>query len=75
MSRVTLVQELRAAADSGDLCDEISDLLRRAADRIELREREQREAEREFQRAARDIAAETRWQVQNERDGEPYGTY
>lgn len=73
--RKTLQQELREAAASVDSCRAVSELMVRAADRIDALHREMRDAEREFQREARDIAAETRWQVQAERDGDPYGTY
>lgn len=37
--------------------------------------KEANEAEREFAREARDIAAEARWSAQADADGLPYGTY
>lgn len=46
-----------------------------AADEIERLRKEMRDQEREFQREARDIAAEARFSAQAEADGRPYGTY
>lgn len=46
-----------------------------AADTIERLRKELRDQEREFQREARDIAAEARFQERAEANGEPYGTY
>ena len=46
-----------------------------AADEIERLRKEMRDQEREFQREARDIAAEARFSAQAEADGVPYGTY
>jgi histidinol dehydrogenase len=73
MSRVSLMTELRTAAEAAD--QGTADLLRRAADRIDALHKEMSEAERDFQREARDIAAESRWDALNERNGDPYGTY
>lgn len=54
-------------------CDaELDVLLRLAADHIEQLQHDMREQEREFQREARDIAAEARWKATQ---GEDYGRY
>lgn len=46
--------------------------LKAANQTIAAQRKERAEAEREFQREARDIAAEARWQ---ERQGDEYGSY
>ncbi len=64
MNRKPIVQRLRESGCA--LCAE-------AADVIEQMRRDAREEQREFQREARDIAAEARWDALREADER--GTY
>lgn len=77
-ARKTLAERLRTGAE--DLCPLLAQagaraLLTEAADAIDhlhgvitRQRREANEAEREFQREARDIAAEARWQEREEQE-------
>ena len=47
----------------------------RAADEIERLRKELRDQEREFQREAREIAAEAAYEERCRASGEPYGSY
>lgn len=73
--RYDIVDELNRSAESGDSDSGTSALMARAATLIQSLRKELRDNEREYQREAREIAAEARWQAQNEYNQEPYGTY
>jgi hypothetical protein len=60
--RTSLQDQLLLAADDTKDATAAS-LMVKAADRISALEKELREQEREFQREARDIAAEARWEA------------
>jgi hypothetical protein len=72
---MTLIERLRELSCSDKLTQGELETVVQALARIEFLQKELRDQEREFQREARDIAAEAAWAVRAERDGDPYGTY
>jgi hypothetical protein len=71
---MTLIEQLRVLSTSDKLDRFEEETVRHAISRIEALQRELHEQEREFQREAREIAAEARWQERQDRDGD-YGSY
>ena len=72
---MSLIEQLRALSCNDKLTQSERDTVMAAIRQIESLHKEMRDQEREFQREARDIAAEARWQERNDADGHPYGTY
>lgn len=71
---MTLIERLRVMTHAEGLPQDDRDTLNEAIRRIESLQKELRDQEREFQREARDIAAEARWEERQSRDGD-YGSY
>lgn len=72
---MTLIERLTVLSNADNLTQDQLDTVMAAIRSIEQLRRDMREQDREFQREARDIAAEARWQAHAERDDVPYGTY
>lgn len=72
---MTLIERLRELSCSVSLTQGELETVAQAVARIERLQKELRDQGREFQREAREIAAEARWQERNDADGHPYGTY
>jgi chromosome segregation ATPase len=72
---MTLIERLTVLSNADNLTQDQLDTVMAAIRSIEQLRRDMREQDREFQREARDIAAEVRWQAHAERDDVPYGTY
>jgi TATA-binding protein-associated factor Taf7 len=70
-----ILERLRALSCKEGMSQDELDTVMQAIRTIESLRKELRDQDREFQREAREIAAEARWQERNERDGDPYGTY
>lgn len=58
---MTLIERLRVMTHADGMSQDDRDTLNEAIRRIESLQKELRDQEREFQREARDIAAEARW--------------
>lgn len=70
-----VIERLRAMSCREGLSQDDLDTVMQAIRTIETLRKDLREQEREFQREAREIAAEARWQERMDADGHPYGTY
>ena len=70
-----ILGRLRALSCADKLTQDELDTVMAAIRTIETLRRDMREQEREFQREARDIAAEARWQERADRDGYGYGEW
>jgi DNA repair exonuclease SbcCD ATPase subunit len=71
---MTLVERLRVLSNADKLTQDELDTVMAAIRRIESLQKELSEREREFQREARDIAVEARWEERQSRDDD-YGSY
>lgn len=69
---MTLIERLRVMTHADGITQDDFQTLTQAISRIESLQREATEREREFQREARDIAVEARWQTLEETRGGNY---
>lgn len=72
---MNLIERLTALSNAGNLTQDQLETVMAAINQIKSLRQELSEQELEFQREARDIAAEARWQARAEADDVPYGTY